>query len=153
MPKIKINKKLIRPIHLQAVVVIAVYFVVSNFVFVGSVFHSNIYVSFFVPFIFGLISSFVFLYLFSHKDFFHFIKSFEKEEEKAEKKYLGRFSRYGKFAASILVAAVGGPIFLALTIRFLYPRSQRKYLIAFISNLISTVVTVAFARGLLDFIF
>jgi hypothetical protein len=146
-------KKIVKPVHFQAVIFIIIYFVVSNSVFYGSVYHSNIYVSFIAPFVFGLISSFVFLYLFSHKDFFHFIKSLEKVEEKAEKKYLGRFSRYGKFAASILVAAVGGPIFLALTIGFLYPKSKRKYFIAFISVLVSTIISVAFARGLLRFIF
>lgn len=153
MLKLKINKKLIRPVHLEAIVVIAIYFVVSNFVFVGSVFHSNIYVSFIVPFIFGLISSFVFIYLFGHKDFFHFMVNIEKEEDRIEKKYLGRFSRYGKLIASILICAVGGPIFLALTIRFLYPRSQRKYLIALISNLVSTIFMVGFAKGLFNFIF
>jgi hypothetical protein len=149
----KTKKKLIRPVHVQAVLFIIIYFVVSNFVFVGSVAHSNIYFSFLVPFAFGLISAFVFLYLFSHRDFFHFIKGLEKEEEKAEKKYLGRFSRYGKFAASILVAAVGGPIFLALTIRFLYPVSHRKYFIAFISVLISTIISVSIAKGLFKMIF
>jgi hypothetical protein len=153
MPKSKIKKKLIRPIHIQTIVFIIIYFIISNSVFYSSVYHSNIYVSFIAPFIFGLISSFVFLYLFSHRDFFHFIKNLEKAEEKAEKKYLGRFSRYGKFAASILVATVGGPIFLALTIRFLYPKSERKYFIAFISVLISTIISVSIAKGLFKMIF
>jgi hypothetical protein len=149
----KTKKKIIRPVHIQTIVFIIIYFVISNSVFYSSVYHSNIYVSFIVPFIFGLTSSFVFLYLFSHRDFFHFIKNLEKAEEKAEKKYLGRFSRYGKFIASIIVSVLGGSIFLALTIRFLYPKSKRKYLIAFICMLISTIISVSIAKGLFKMIF
>ncbi|HUC95187.1 MAG TPA: hypothetical protein VMR19_04285 [Candidatus Saccharimonadales bacterium] len=155
MPKrrFKIRKGFFRLIHLQAVVALAVYFILSNYIFVTSVAHPNIYISFFVPLIFGTLSSFAFLYLFSHKDFFHFIANLEKEEEKNENKYLGRFAHYGKIIACMFVSAAGGPIFLALTIRFLFSDDENRYLIAFISILIPTLIMVAFAKGFIKLIF
>lgn len=152
MPKRVVKKGFIRSVHLQTIVVLAAYFVISNLVFVGSVAHSNIYISFFVPLIFGLLSSFIFLYLFSHRDFFHFMGKFEREEKGKEKKYLGKLIHYGRVAASILVSAIGGPIFLALTIRFLFLESENRYLMAFISTLFSTIFAVAFAKGLINFL-
>lgn len=153
MPKTKIKKSLIRPVHLQTIIVLVAYFIIPNLVFVGSVVHPNIYVSFFVPFIFGLLSSFVFLYLFGHKDFFHFIGNLESDERKNEERYLDKFNRYGSLVVCILVSAFGGPIFLALTIRFVFRESENRYLMTFISTLISTIFMVAFAKGLFNFVF
>ncbi len=153
MPKTKVKKGLFRLVYFQTVVALAAYFLFSNFVFLGSVAYTNIYVSFFVTLVFGVLSSFVFLYLFGHRGFFPFIGKFEREEGGNEKKYLHKFIRYGRVAACILVSAVGGPIFLALTIRFLFLKSENRYLMAFISTLISTAFMIAFAKGLFSFIF
>ena len=153
MPKVRLKKNLIRAVHFETIIVIAAYFILSNIIFVGSVAHPNILVSFFVPLIFGIFSSFIFLYLFGHKDFFHFMGNLEIDEQKKEKKYLDRFNRYGRLIACVLVAAVAGPIFLALTIRFLFPESENRYLTAFIATLVATAFAVAFAKGLFGFIF
>lgn len=153
MPKLKIKKKLVRPIHLQAIIVLVICFLITNFVFVSFIANNNVYISFFGPLAFGVLSSFVFLYLFSHKGFFPFIGKFEKEENKKEKGYLDKFIRYGKLLACILIGAFGGPIFLALTVRFLFTESENRYLIALISVLISTIFMVAFAKGLFSFLF
>jgi len=150
--KLDKRKSIIRPVHLQTIIFIIVYFVLSNLLFIGSVAHSNLFISFFIPLIFGLGTTFIFLYLFSHRDFFDFIGNLEIDEKKNEKKYLDRFKRYGKLIACILIGAVGGPIFLALTIRFLFAESENRYWIAFISMLISTIIVVAFAKGLIRFI-
>jgi hypothetical protein len=77
----------------------------------------------------------------------------EKEEKGQEKKYLDKFSHYGKIAASIIVGAIGGPIFLALTIRFLFSKSENRYLIAFVSTLVSSIFMVSLAKGFLGVIF
>lgn len=151
--KIKFKKEFFRPVHLQAAAVLIAYFFISNFVFVGSLAHPNFFVSIFALLVFGTLSTFAFLYLFSHKDFFHFIAKFEKEEEAKEQKYLGKFSHYGKILACMLVGVVGGPIFLALTIRFLFSKYQNRYLIAFLSVLIPTLIQVAIAKGFLRLIF
>lgn len=153
MPTPKTKKNFFRLIHLQAVIVLVAYFVLSNFILIGSIAQSSIYISFLIPFIFGLASTLIFLYLFSHKDFFHFIGKFEREERAKERGYLNRFVRYGRIIACILVAAIGGPIFLALTIRFLFSESENRYQITFISTLVSTIFMVAFAKGLFNFIF
>lgn len=149
----KQKKGLFRLVHFQTIIFLVLYFVASNFIFVRSVFHSNIYISFLAPFLFGLTASFVFLYLFGHKDFFHFISKFEKEEESKEQKYLNKFSKYGRILASIIVAGVAGSIFLALTVRFLFTKSENRYLMAFLATLISTIFAVAFAKGFLGIIF
>jgi hypothetical protein len=149
----KPKKGFFRPIHLQVVIALVVYYTLSNIVLISSVVQQNVYISFFVPFIFGLTSTFVFLYLFSHEDFFHFMGNFEKEEKGKEKGYLNKLIRYGRILACILVAIIGGPIFSALTIRFLFTKSENRYIIAFISILISTAFVVAIAKGLFNFIF
>lgn len=153
MSKTKVKNSIFRLVYFQTVIALTAYFLISNFVFLGSVAYTNIYISFFVTLVFGVLSSFVFLYLFGHKGFFPFIGKFEREEEGNEKKYLDKFIRYGRIAACILVSAVGGPIFLALTIRFLFLESENRYLMAFVSTLISTVFMIAFAKGLFSFIF
>lgn len=142
-----------RPVHLQTLAVLIVYFFISNFVFVGSIAHPNILVSFFVPLTFGTISSFVFLYLFGHEDFFHTMASLEKEEKGNEEKLLGKFGHFGNIIVCMIISAIGGPIILALAIRFLFSEKENRYLIAFISVLASTIITVGFAKGLFNYIF
>lgn len=159
MPKTKSESRLVqkkpflRPVHIQAIVFIVIYFIISNIIFYGSVAHPDIFISFFVPFIFGLLSCFIFLYLFSHEDFFHFIKNLDNAESDKEKKFLDKFSHYGKLLACILISILGGPIFLALSVRFLFPKSQNRYLIIFIANSIATILAVSFAKGFLKFVF
>ena len=138
---------------MEALVVVVAYFIVSNFVLVSSVANKNILISFLVPLVFGMITSFAFLYLFGHQDFFHFIKKFENEEREKEKKYLKKFRHFGKIVACVLVSAVAGPIFLALTVRFLFSKSDNRYLMTLISTLISTVFIVALAKGFLGIFF
>ena len=147
VPKQK-KANIFRWIHLEAALVFVAYFVVSNLVLVSSATSTNIN-SFIFPLIFGIISSFVFIYLFSHKDFFHFITKFEDEEKKKEKKYLHRFKQFGKTLTCIIVSLLGGPIFLALTVRFLYSKSSKRYWIALLSTTISTIVMVMVVKGVL----
>ena len=138
---------------MEAVAILVSYFLLSNFVFVKSMANANMYISFLGPLLFGVISSWVFLYLFGHKDFFHFIKELEKAEKKSEKKYLKKFRHYGKMATCVLVSAIGGPIFLALTVRFLFLESENRYRIATVAIFVSTVAAVAIAKGVLGVLF
>lgn len=146
------NKNFFRPLHLETLAFLIIYFVFSSFILVKSAIYSNIYISYAAPIVFGAASGFVFLYLFSHNDFFHFIGNLEKEERRTEKGYLGKFKKYGKFAACIIISAVGGPIFLALSVRFLFSKSENRYLILFFCTIASTIIVVAFARGLVSFL-
>jgi|WetSurMetagenome_2_1015567.scaffolds.fasta_scaffold33719_2 hypothetical protein len=147
MPKTKPKKGFFRLVHLEALAVLAVYFIVSNYVLVSSVANESMWISFLGPLLFGIAASFAFLYLFGHQDFFHFIRKFEDEEMGKEKKYLNRFKHLGKILACVLVSGIGGPIFLALTVRFLFSEKENRYLMVLISTLISTLVIVAFAKG------
>jgi hypothetical protein len=154
MPKKKLELKrgFFRPVHLQAAVLLVVYYFISNFIFVGSIAHSNILVSFLVPLAFGILSTFAFLYLFSHQDFFHFISKIERAENANKKKLLGKFGHFGNILICMLVSAVGGPIILALIIRFLFPERKDRYLIAFISVLVPTLVMVSIAKGVIKLV-
>jgi hypothetical protein len=151
--KVDNNNGLIRPVHFEAAALIVGYYILSNSIFFVSVAHSNFFVYLFVPLIFSLLSSFAFLYLLNHKDFFHFMGSLEKEQNQKEKNLLHKFSRYGALAACMLVNWFGGPIFLALTIRLLIPKTENRYWVAFISTVVPTIFAVAFAKGVFNIIF
>ena len=153
MTKTSPRKGLLRLVHLEALVFLIAYFLVSNYVFMLSVTNESLYVSFLIPLLFGVLSSFAFLYLFGHQDFFHFIKKLGNEEKRNEKKYLEKFKHFGRMITCILISAIGGPIFLALTIRFLYSKSEQRYLVAFISVMIPTFFIVAAAKGLFRIFF
>jgi hypothetical protein len=153
MPKRRIKKKgFIRPIHIQTLLVIIGYLLVSKFVFFKFVTGSNITEAFLGPFIFGVLTSFIFLYLFSHEDFFHFIKEVEKKEEKNEEKYLRKYKHLGKIAAVMVVALIGGTIFAALTVRLLLAHYKYRYLILLISMIFSTAFSVVLAKGIFSII-
>lgn len=152
-PAVKKKKSFFRAVHFQMVVVLTAYFLFSNFIFLRSVAHTNLAVSFVVPFLYGVTSTFAFLYLFSHEDFFHFMRRVENEEKTKEKKFLKKFSHFGKILACILVSAIGGSIFLALTVRFLFSDNKTRYWVAFFSTLITTFIMVALAEGVFKFIF
>lgn len=154
MPKrrIKIKKGFIRPIHIQTLFVIVAYLVISKFVFFKFVTGPNMVESFLGPFIFGVLTSFIFLYLFSHEDFFHFIKEVEKKEERKEEEYLRKYKHLGKIAAVLAIGAIGGVIFAALTVRLLLINYKYRYLILLISMFFSTIFTVGVAKGLLGFL-
>lgn len=155
MSKKKVKKKLkniLRPVHLGTVIFIFLYFIISNILIVRFIADERLYVSFIGPFIFSSISGVIFLYLFSHQDFFHFIKEIEKSENNKEKYYLNKFGHYGKILTSLVISMIGGPIFLALTVRFLFPKFTNRYLIIVFCTIISTLIVTSFAKGLLKFI-
>jgi hypothetical protein len=90
--------------------------------------------------------------LFSHKDFFRFIGILEREEKGKENRYLDEFVKYGKYIACVLVSQIGGPVFLALTVRLLFTKNQNRYLIVLVSTVASTIFGIAIAKGVLSFI-
>ncbi|HUC95188.1 MAG TPA: hypothetical protein VMR19_04290 [Candidatus Saccharimonadales bacterium] len=156
MSKRRINNKLrsvrkkkgfIRPIHIQTLLVIIGYLLVSKFVFFKFVIGTDITEAFLGPFIFGVLTSFIFLYLFSHEDFFHFIKEVEEREEKKEGRYLKKYKHFGKMAAVMVIALIGGTIFAALTVRLLFANYKYRYLLLLVSMFFSTVFSLCLAKG------
>ncbi|QQG41768.1 MAG: hypothetical protein HYV90_00420 [Candidatus Woesebacteria bacterium] len=148
----KNKKSLLKLVHLQALVFIVIYFFISNLIVVKFITNPNIYFSFLCSLVFGTVSVFAFLYLFSHQDFFPFFKHLRGSQDKKEKKYLKSYIKYGKFIACVIVGILGGPIFMALTVGFLFPRSKNKYLIAFVSTFVSTVIVISFGKSILGLI-
>lgn len=151
MAKRKTKKRFLRPIHIIAILVIVGYSVVAKVLYFRALTRSDIVTTFVVPLIYGIGASMIFLYLFSHDDFFHFVKEIEKREDKKERAYIKKFLHFGKIAASIIIGIVGGPIFLALTIRLLLNRFTHKYFLIFGTMLISLFVSVGLVRKLISF--
>ncbi len=146
----KHREPIFKPVHFQAALFLFVYFGLSSLIFSWFVSMGAGHMIFTGPFLYGLVTTFVFLYLFTHEDFFKFLKQIEKTEKKKEDKYLNKYLKYGKYAACLVIGQVGGSIFLALTIRLMFAKSKNKYWIAFVCVLINTIIAVALAKGLLS---
>jgi hypothetical protein len=149
MSKKAAKKPLFRKVHLQAILLLLLYTVLSKFIFVKSITSESYAVNFMGPYMYGVVAGSIFLYLFGHEDFFHFIRDVERQQKKKEDKYIKKYIHYGKVFCSLIVATVGGPVFSALTVRLLLNRAWFKYLLIAIGNIPSTLVAVAMGKGAL----
>ena len=140
----------IKLVHLEAFLVWLVYDVVTKGSFVATVssvvagansFILNIGLSVF----FGLL----FLYFFSHEDFFKFISEIERKNRKAEKQWENRFAHYSKLLVAFVIGVIAGPLIGALSVRFLLTRYKFKYLVVLVSSCISALVWITIARGVI----
>lgn len=151
--KRKRKKKFVKPIYIQIALCLLTYVVTSKFVFFRSIIDKNIYISFVGPFLFGVISSSIFLYLFGHEDLFRFMKEVEKKEEKQEKKLLKKYKHLGKVLAIIIISIVGGTILAALTTRILMANYKYKYGVLVVAMFLSTIVSVGIVKGTIGLMF
>ncbi len=149
MAKVKSRKPFFRKIHFQALLFLVIYTILSKFLFIRAVTLDNIAIGFLIPYLYGVAAGAIFLYLFNHEDFFHFIKDVEHREEKKEKSLLKKYLHYGKILSTLIIAAVGGPVFAALTIRFLLNKFWYKYIILAVGNIASTLLAISLAKGFL----
>lgn len=145
MPKTKSRiypktKRQLKLVHFQAIVVFILYNVVSKANFVHALIKDSFLFAFLKVYSFGVIATFAFLYLFSHEDFFQFAKEVEKKEIIKEKKYLTNLYHYGRVLTVIVIGSIGGPVFLALTLRLLFHRHDIKYPLVFLAIFISTLI-------------
>lgn len=151
MARKKINrKKLVKPIHLFAILFIVVYSIVAKYLYFRALYHTNLVTTYIIPYVFGVSATLVFLFLFSHADFFHFVKEIEKTEDKKERAFLKKFLHYGKILATVFIGVVGGPVFLALTIRILLKRFTHKYLLIFFTILVAVAVSVGLVKQVIS---
>lgn len=151
MPKLKKKSNFFRPVHLQAIIFLIFYNAISKIIFFKSIVHKNLLINFFGPYLFACIAGVIFLYLLRHEDFFHFMKEVEKVEEKKEKSFVRKYLHHGKILATLVITTIGGPIFGALTIRFLFPRYRYSFLVLCIGNIFSTAVSVMITKGVLHY--
>lgn len=150
----KVNKKLnLHWIHFVAGLVLGSYFLLSKVNTLYALTNKNYLTSFLQLFIYGLIFSYIFYFIFSHDNFFAFAKEIEKKEQKKEKKYLNKYLHHGKVIATFLIGIVGGPVFLALTLRLLINNYRHKYIFIFITCFFSTLITFFLGKGILKLIF
>lgn len=148
----KFRKRFIRSVHLQAAALLIIYTFLSKFIFYKSVVSSNLIIVFLGPYVFGVAAGIIFLYLFNHEDFFHFVREVEKQERSREKKYLKKYLHYGRIVAVLIIATIGGPVFSALTIRFLLNNVWYRYLLIMAGNIASTILAVLLGKGALSLI-
>ena len=143
-------KTKIKTIHFWAVATIVLYLLFSKVV-LAYFSPLSFWLAFFGPFVYGALAGLIFLYLFSHEDFFPLARQIEKEEKKKEKKWLRRFKHHGKLFICLAIGAIAGPLFAALTVRFLIHRHSffYKYIIIFLATIVSTIFLVGFARGII----
>lgn len=148
---VRLHKKIvIRKVHLGATLLTAVYFVLGNTILIGFLNHPDPLVSIGAPMLYGAVMSVLFLYLFSHDDFFHFARKIEERQMVKEKKLVKRFAGLGKLSASFAIAIVGGPILGALAFRLLLRRVAAKYVLLIIANVPSTLFTIAITKGVIN---
>lgn len=141
-------------IHFFAGLVLGSYFVLSKVNLAHALLNKNAVESFLQIYTFGIFFGCLFLYIFSHENFFPFAKDIEKKEMKKEKKYLKKYINHGKILTTFIIGVIGGPVFSSLTARLLLNKNSYKYLIVIVSNLLSTVITVGLTKpfvGLFSF--
>ena len=151
--KRKINFK--HRIYLHAAIALAIYYTFSRIIFIGSLVSPSLLVNFAGPAIYGATASVIFLYIFSHEQFFAFAKVIEKKEKKAEDKWLKKFEHHGSAVTTALVGTIGGPIFGALTARFLLADHSNayKYILLILTSIPSTLFSMGMAKGVFSTIF
>lgn len=93
---------------------------------------------------FSMVFGFLFLYFFSHEDFFKFACEIERKNTKKEKKWEHKLIHFGKIITSIIIGVLSGPLIGALAVRFIKPKY--KYLVIGLSSALSSVLWLGLVR-------
>lgn len=134
-------------VHLLAAFILGGYFISSKVNLVHALTNESPLVSFMQIYLFGVFFACLFLYVFSHDNFFKFAKDIEKKNEKKEKRYLEKYLHHGKILATFIIGVMGGPVFSSLTARLLLNNYAFKYILIILANIPSTIITVGVSRG------
>jgi len=116
-----------KKLYIKAIAVWLFYAIAGKIIFVNAVLWSSTTIAYVTVILFSILFSVVFLYIFSHEDFFKFAKVIERMEMEKEKKWLNRFSRFHRTTSIVLIGTLLGPLFLALTVKLLIPESKFIY--------------------------
>lgn len=140
-----------RSVHIQALMVWFLYSILTKGVFLAGLginftLLESLFFNLFVNSFFGI----MFLYFFSHEDFFKFAGEIRRKNINKEKKLEGKFRNLGSVAAVVLMGILGGPMVCALGARFLIPLNTRKYLLVAISSAIGATIWFGLAKGLIS---
>lgn len=145
------SKGLVRGIHLKALLFLGIYLVISKAISLHSIINPSLVESFLFPYLYGTSAGIIFLYLYSHEDFFHFIKEVEYIEDRKEKQYLHKYLHFGKIASIIIIGTVGGPLFSSFTARLLIPGRNYGYILIAAANLPSTLIHLGIFKGFFNY--
>lgn len=125
-----LNKFKFQSIHLQALIVWLIYSAIGKFMFVRGVVISESKWAIEGVFIYAVIFSLIFLYLFEHQDFFKFASEIESKEQKKEKRLTDWFLHWGKLVTVLGVGTIAGPVAISLGVRLFYRRRWYRFLLA-----------------------
>jgi len=137
-------------IYLKALTAWIFYLVTSNSIVIWAVHTDQLLLAYLIPFIYGSLGGIIFLYLFTHQDFFKFAHEIEKRELKIEKKLYKLFHNHLKVGAVCLTCLVGGPVLSAAGAKLFLTTHKYKYLILILVNIPSTLLTISIGRGLIS---
>ena len=136
----------------EVVSIIAIHSVLSWGVLLVSAKSDLVIFSIGLPFVYGIFSGIIFLFIFTHDRILKFARLLEEREEHVEKRFLKSFAHHGRILTSVAIGVFGGPILGALTVRMLLTRYPYKYGVVILSSLISTSFYVFFLQGTLGWV-
>jgi len=139
--------KKIKKIYVQAFFVWLVYTSASKVLFIKAIVLGNAILAYGILSLVSAGFAVLFLFIFNHEGFFKFAKVIEKKEMRKEKKWLKRFSRFGRSLTVLLIGIVAGPLLAALTARLLLEGKNRGYFLVSAASIFSTLLWLGVARG------
>lgn len=140
--------KFFKKIHLIAFIIIFVYFLLSQFN-LSSALNQKDLLSFVQVFVFSLFFFITFLFMFSHDDFFKFIKDLEKIESKGERKIIDRYHNH-RIIVCMVIGSLFGPIAGSLAIRIALNKYKNKYLLTIPMSILYTLFLVILYKFVLN---
>lgn len=140
-------------IKVKALVFLAIYIIFAKILYFYFVANFSLVASYIVIGLFSCLFGVVYLYLFSHEDFFRFAKLIELKERKQEEWWLHFFTHTGKFVTATIIGVLLGPILAALSVRILYPRFAYKYWLVIFICALSDIFWVSFGKGVFEVLF
>jgi hypothetical protein len=139
---------MLKSVHYKALAVWTIYTIVTKGSFLAGLTKTITGVNAYLLNVFlGLLFGSLFLYFFSHEDFFKFAREIERKNVKKEKRWEHFFLHFGKLLSAILITVLGGPLIGALAIRFLLHNYKHKYLIIILSSAVGAALWLGVAKG------
>ena len=137
----------IKTVHIQALGLWVIYTIANKVAFFSGISHKilpaeSYLINMIVSSAFGLL----FLYLFSHEDFFKFARELENKNRKKTVKLEHYFIHTGKILTALIIGIISGALLSALIVRILLPRFKYRYVLVAVSSALSPIVSVTLLR-------
>ncbi len=136
---------MIKSIYFKTSIILILYILFTRSIFVAMIIYPNTLIALTLPTLIAALSGASFFYFFSHQ--FKFANVIRKRKEKEETNFIDRFIFLGKFLSCFAIGFIGGPIFAALTVHLLLPKSRYRYFYVIFISSFSIFMAIALARG------